>query len=609
MNIIRKCGSILAMLSVCVPGSAQMLKNWNAYYYDNPRNRPPYEVLPVSGRLRLPDGSVTDSRKIQIEKDVIDLDAACGKHGSAVLESVFESDSERTMQLGIGGAAFSVFVNGKKVYDFRQYGLGNDYSPVSADDHIFPIALHKGSNTVVVHTDRTNRNLDFVYGADRENPWRIAIADRSGHRPFRAALAHPELLLRPDMGSVMVSFITVDPVPAGIDYRKRGGREWIRTYDLAGDLILRENSRSHRIRLCDLEPGTEYEYRIVLLEPPSGRDGFRRPLWTDRIYREVFMPERCFRTFSPDNFRFAVIGDTQLSLSGSCKTAKQRAEFMKKFRELPLFKSADFIVHVGDMDSYAHDMEKSYFSDFFDQFAPRAGETVKPWVYVRGNHEPDGMAAEAWFDHFAMPGESGYYAFRHGSVFFLVLDCGDFGSRPLNGFNGPILDMAALMSRQKKWIERVRKSAEFKSAHFRIILAHTEPQYSDDAVSANVRRLTADLLKDRSAEGRIHLWIGGHIHEYRRAAEDSSDISAFRPLAHPAALGKAPVSWVTVDAPKEDSAKPDFSYLDVEVGKDELAVTAVDENGKKLESFSVDAAGKLHEIFRAETLRRFQTNP
>ena len=70
------------------------------------------------------------------------------------------------------------------------------------------------------------------------------------------------------------------------------------------------------------------------------------------------------------------------------------------------------------------------------------------------------------------------------------------------------------------------------------------------------------------------------------------------------ALSKAPVTWVSTDAPKGNSAWPDFSYLGVDVKKDRITVTAYDVDGKKFDCFSVDTAGKVHEHFLRKDMKR-----
>ena len=608
---IRPTAAALATLTLagcCHVPESQNGSAWQAYFFDHPnaeakKTEVRFPMMPEPGKLA--DGRRVQPRTVEFTNGVLDLDQLGGGCSGAALVRRIRSDRRRKTWLGAGCRVFAVWLNGKLIYDFTAKGLGNDYDPVTSGDHIFALDLKKGDNELKIETCRTNWLLDYVYGKERKIRWRLALKELPDYQPVKAELAHPEFFSRPDIGSVLITFITRQPVPAAADYRLKGTEKWHRVWDLAGDLILREKSKIHTIRLTGLVPDAEYEYRPVLLEPPAGLDGFKRALWSKRPYREVTLPVRTFRTFgTTPEFRFFVLGDTQLSLSDGCKTVAQRSEFMRRMRALPAFRNADFVVHVGDLDSYAHDLEKTYFTDFFDHFSSSDSKEPVQWVYVRGNHELDGLGAEDWYDYFLAPGEKSYYAFRRGEVFFIVLDSGDFVKEQNGGYNGPILNLDTLFERQTRWLRALRRTQAFRSAKFRVVLAHVEPQIEQDVMSEKTRRMIAPLLADRSPEGRIHLWIGGHVHHYRRANRGSSDLISRQPVPK-RAPGTAPVNWVTTDAPKGDSSKPEFSYLAVSVTPEEIQISALDENGREFDRYAVDTAGRVKELFRSPELKRF----
>lgn len=592
---------LLASLSSLKAG---LPEEWQAYFFnsDNTKyNQPHKSVLPVNGVIRYKDKVFTPV-KIRLEDELFDFDKLSQKRGdSAVVVGRIYSEKERKTWLGVGGLIFACHVNGKLVYDISRKGLGNDYDPVRSTDHIFPIELKKGENIIIFESLRTNFLQDYVYGKNRIIKWHLALREYPDYKPAKAELAHPEILIRPDKGSVQLTFITVAPMPAGVDYRVKGSDKWVRKWDTRGDLLLKEKTRVHCIRLSDLEPDTEYEYRIVLLEPPAGMDGLRRPLWSKRQYKECLMPVKKFRSFGDrKEYSFFVFGDTQLSLSTGCKTVEQRAEFMKKMRSIPAFDKADFLVHIGDMDSYFHEIDKDLFTKFFDYFADAPNPLQ--WVYVRGNHEVNGIGAEDWYDYFQMPGDKTFYAFSKGDVFFIVLDCGDFTYGKNVAGNGCLISMETLYAAQSAWIEKVRKSVAFKKARFRIVLAHPEPQMEYSEVANPIRKMVKNMLNDTSESGMIHLWIAGHVHRYRRAVRNSDELIHMQP-AKKWVFSKAPVTWVTVDAPKGNSSWPDFSFLNVEVKNDRLAVSAYDIDGKVFDRFSIDEKGKVTEIFRRKDIK------
>ena len=599
---MKKFYFLLFMLLSCLMTAAELPKQWDLWYW-NPDDK-------TFLRVHTPDSpgfkslqNVHYRGKTELTEAGIDLNTAARGWGAAFFRGSIHSEKDQTMWLGVGCRIFSVVLNGNVIYDLRWKGLGNDFQPVTAKDHIFALPLKSGRNEIVISTKRTNFLMDYCYGANRDIEWRLAVKEHKNYSPAKAELAHPEMVLRPDKGSFMFSFVTKSPVPAGIDYRVKGTDRWVREWDLAGDFILREKSRIHRIRINDVPSGKDVEYRIVLLEPPAGLDGMRRALWTNRQYKEVLLPVKTLRNPDRKEFSFFVFGDTQLSISTTCRTVEDRKNFMNRMRSIPEYKKSDFIVHIGDEDSYFHNVEDFLLTNFFDNFSVSSGEIVQPWILVRGNHEADGLAAEDWYDYFQMPEDKSYYAFRLGNVLFISLDCGDFSAKTkYSSFNGPVTDLDSLYKRQSAWLEKLRRTKAYKQAKYRIILSHSEPQISNGEIERKIRELTAPLLNDDSPEGRIHLWIAGHVHQYWRAAKGARTLVARNQRKNPA-LKFSPVNWVSVDGPKGNSSNPNFSYLYVKVTEKEISVKAVDENGRPLDEFTVDQTGNFKELFRSKELK------
>ena len=588
--------SMLLLAAAAINLSANMLpEKWDTAFF---------KVSEKDFMQGLPEKGFT--QQIVLNDKPLDLDAIANGCDSAVISSTIHVKQPQKIYLGVGCKIFSLSLNGKLIYDFRKYGLGNDIENVSVSDHIIPLELTAGSNKIVFNTRRTNWRLDYCYGADRLIRWHLAVKHLKDYQPPRAELAHPEMVLRPDRNSMVFSFVTSSPIPAGVDYRKKGDKKWLREYDTVGDLVLREKSRIHKVRISNIANWGDIEYRLVLLEPPVGRDGFKRPLWTSRIYKEVYTPVKTLRNPDRKEFSFMLFGDTQLSMSNTCKTVAQREELLKKMRSLVEYRQADFLVHIGDQDSVIHNVEQVLLKGLFAGFAPKKDESVRPWLLVRGNHETNGIAAEEWFDYFQMPDDKSYYTAQIGEVLFIVLDCGDISKDdPLDAFNGPLLDMPDLFRKQAQWLANLRKSPEFRNAKYRVILCHNDPQTSQSLLDINVRQLTGDLLADNSDSGRIHLWIGGHTHRYRRAARNSRILTAmFKPKK--IALNISPVNWVTVDGPKGDSSNPNFSYLAVKCTPQAIHVTAIDDTGRKIDEFAITPNGNFKEIFKDKSLQDFQ---
>lgn len=576
--------------------SAELPKQWDAWFTKNS------EASYLKG-LKIPAAS---PQKIALSEKALNLDTLADGRDTALVRGFVQSAKAERIWLGVGCKIFALKLNGKLVYDFRKYGLGNDIAHVAVDNHIIPLELKAGNNEIIFELRRTHRLQDYCYGKDRKILWELAVKIHKDYQPVKAALKHPEMVLRPDQESLMFMFVTTAAIPAGVDYRRKGDKVWQRQYDTVGDLVLRENTPVHRVRIEGIGDWQEIEYRLVLLEPPAGRDGFKHPLWASRVYKEVYMPVKTIVNFNRKDLQVFFFADTQISLSRNCITVAQRDAFMEKMRSLAEYKNAHVIGHLGDLDSYFHEIEKPLLTDLFDKFAPGAGEKIRPWLLVRGNHETNGLAAEKWFDYFQMPDDKSFYTAKLGDVLFIVLDCGDISKNdPLDAFNGPLLDLGNLFRKQQQWLNKVRRSEEFRNARFRVVLSHSEPQIEKSIVANNIRKLTGEMLADNSDNGRIHLWLAGHVHRYWRAARGAKTLVSRVPRSKAPALAEAPVNWFSLDGPKGNSSKPDFSYVSLKFSDKAVRVTALDEDGRKLDEFSVDVKGNLREIYLDKSLKKY----
>ena len=570
---------------------------WDFFSYTEKEEKTPSAPVLENGKLILDNKKTVFPETITSENNHFNFEKLAKGSNHAVIRTTFNCEKARQTHIGIGGLAFAIELNGKIIYDFRRKGLGNDYDPVSINDHIIPVEFQKGENILTVYSCRSNWLLDFCYGANREIKWELVIAEIKDFKSIKAELAGPELLLRPTSESMLFSFITKEPVHAGIDYRELGSKKWQRVWDLAGDLILRNDRRNHVIRLDELKPGTGYEYRIVMLEPVNYVEP--RSLWTARNYQEIFTEIKKFSTPGGGDLKFFVFGDTQLSLSENCSTIAQRDVFMDKMKKMNGFKDADFIVHIGDLTSYYHSIEKNLFQDFFYKF--KFGKTMKPWIYVRGNHEMNGIGAVQWHDYFMMPDEKPYYSFKLGDIYFIVLACSDF-SKGLNASNGPIISPDTMVKKQRAWLEKVVKTDDFKNAKFRIVLSHTAPQLENsESVVREIQNITEPLDKEL-----IHFWIGGHSHYYWRMFKDSDILYSRSEWKKTPAYAVAKFNWITLDGPKGSNSKPDFSYLTVNIKNGILHAVVTDEDGKLMDAFKIDEKGHATEIQRAADIKPFK---
>ncbi|MBR1965404.1 MAG: metallophosphoesterase [Lentisphaeria bacterium] len=589
--------TIVTIMAIITSFAYALPVEWNFFSYDIKEDKTPVTVPLTDNKLIMPDGKKIYAKKIKSTNNCFDFEKLAKPHNHAVLSGSFNCEKARKTYLGIGGLAFAVELNGKMIYDFRRRGLGNDYNPVSVNDHIIPVTLKKGENKIVIRSCRTNWLLDYCYGAERKIDWNFVIAELKDYKPVKPALAHPELLLRPAETEITVSFITETPVHAGVDYRVKGTSKWLRQWDLADEVVLRDTEKNHIVRLENLKADTIYEYRIVLLEPPLG--GEKRSLWQKREHKEIFTPVKTFKTLGSRELNFFTFADTQLSISGTLRTVADREKYMQKMRNLPEFKKSDFIVINGDLTSYFHDVEKDLFTYFFDSFGVQ--KDTKPWVYVRGNHELDGLAASVWHKYFVPEGKKSYYSFKNGDTLFIVLACGDTVKGKLNAHIGPIIDTASMISKQRQWLESLVESDDFKNAKFRIVLSHISPQINEGPMTSDLHKIAVPLLKQN-----IHLWIGAHCHRYWRMFKNSNILHSVETHTPKFFYEKAKCNWLTLDGPKGNQNPPDLSYLHVKISGDKLFAKVIDPDGKLIDSFTISPDGTAAELKHADNLKQFK---
>ena len=103
-----------------------------------------------------------------------------------------------------------------------------------------------------------------------------------------------------------------------------------------------------------------------------------------------------------------------------------------------------------------------------------------------------------------------YYAFRHGPVFFIVIDGGeDKPDSDIEYYGTAAFDL--YRENEGKWLKSVLESEEFKSAPYRVILSHIP--LNDNSWHGG-RHAWKHLCQQCEDKG-INIMISGHIHKYR----------------------------------------------------------------------------------------------
>ncbi len=498
----------------------------------------------------------------------------------AVLVCDFESAENATLALGVGVDWFlTLWANGELLCDTRPFGNGE--VPIAPDNHICEFDARRGSNQLILLA--RGGNPSFTVGG----AWFAACG---------LALTHGPWTQFPTVGAVEVCFETSVPTPAGVDWRKIGQPEWTRSYDNLGGQIRRDRA-VHRVRLTGLEAECEYEYRAVLLMERRG-------------LREVPTgPVRRFRSASDgeSEFSFSAAADWQFGIG-------ERMQIFDRFFSQRAYQDTDFFAFLGDVEWASH-FAGQYLDGFVEPYIRSTGG-AKPLVMVRGNHEVYGRESNQFWNYFAAPGTgTGYFTFRWGRVWFLVLDCGDDAPRCAYPSTRMLHDIEPYLEAERLWLSRIVEMPECRTAEYRIVLSHAIP--AGDAceyLPGHVRHLTDEFFAGEHPRCRIHLWLGGHVHYALRTVPLQNALrSAVPPAVHYPTRNYAPVG-VRYPFPVLATSGPDahnppelrYSGVRTTVKADGLHVESFDMDGRRFDYVRILPDGEVCEMECADFFKRYE---
>jgi hypothetical protein len=252
--------------------------------------------------------------------------------------------------------------------------------------------------------------------------------------------------------------------------------------------------------------------------------------------------------------------------------------------------------------------------EFIVPFRNSSGNTV-PLVMVRGNHETYGREWYKYLEYFAMPepGRDGYGMFRIGEVCFVVLDfCDDAPNTPQPSTRC-FHDFEPYISRQTKWLKRAVKSAVFREAKFRIVLAHGTPVGdSREYLPGHVRQVIDPVFGSREPEAKIHLYLGGHIHRpFRSIPCKAACYSVCDPrklqVPHPVIGEEYAFPVVIMGGPSKITQEIfHATCIKVDVSENRIDVSSFDINNQEFDRFSIDEEGRIFAEKRRDDFKYFE---
>lgn len=255
---------------------------------------------------------------------------------------------------------------------------------------------------------------------------------------------------------------------------------------------------TYRVSLQNLKPGTTYQYRVVLKEIADVWYGGTSMAWGDSIVSPVY-------TFTtpleqPSSVNCVIFNDihSQPHLYGELMSNNHIS-----------WSTPDFVVFNGDVlnevDSEAN-VAKLMLDPASNYFA-----SSKPFVYVRGNHEFRHRHARHILDYVDAGDHKGYYAFRWGPAYFIVLCSGEDKTDGHKEYYG-LLDGDAMRREQAQWLQAQLQSDDYKNAPYHVILAHIGFWSNKGSYTCHGGKDTRALFLDMLNEAKPDVMICGHTH-------------------------------------------------------------------------------------------------
>ncbi len=251
------------------------------------------------------------------------------------------------------------------------------------------------------------------------------------------------------------------------------------------------NTTIHRVKVTGLKPGSKYSYRITSTEIEKYEP------YKVTYGQAVKSSTYSFQTLAPNktDCSFIVLNDIHSNiktLQGELAIANQKPYEM-------IFLNGDII---NDPMS-----EKQIISQTLKPATELFANEI-PFLLTRGNHETRGAYARLLKSYIATPNDKYYYSFKHGPIYFIVLDSGEDKEDSHWAYSG-LNNFDSYRDEQTEWLKKKIQKEEFKKAPFRVVLSHIPLFGSGDAHGTlDCRKKWAALLN----EGEINLHISGHTH-------------------------------------------------------------------------------------------------
>lgn len=322
--------------------------------------------------------------------------------------------------------------------------------------------------------------------------------------------------------------------------------------------ILRSNCTTHRmtVPMERLNAAGKYKicYRIVKE---------RKPYYSE--VSDVFEYESSFYPVKEDGARFFHIADAHNEVHKPVAAAKAFGEI-------------DFLILNGDLPDHSGDI-KNFTT--IHRIAAEITNGEKPVVFSRGNHDMRGIYAENIAEHTPTDNGKSYYTFRLGSIWGMVLDCGE--DKPDDHVEyGHTICCEDFRKRELKFIKKViensRKEYEAEGVKQKIIVTHDPfTEYLPHQTSKEDMITYKEWAKLLREYVKPDVMICGHVHQaYITNIGDELD-KIGQPC--PVVVGSAPGTRISL-APRGVWEMNVYVGVGFEVKNNNLSVDFIGNDGK-----------------------------
>ncbi len=561
--------------------------NWQWRYFAAPDMPDVLENITgfIEESIALPDGRTVKGVDFKFAADgMLDMYDIIAERPAilarTILTADFNADCDGALLLGVAADwTWSFRFNGKILLDARV--CANSEAPIRPDNHLQEINYRKGRNQVVFE----------IFGGQH-----MTTACKIMEEPEKLTMKYKPFISYPDAeyNAVSVIFTANRKTPAAVDYRLQGTTQWQRVYDNLGGQA-RHDRAVHHIRLSDLQPGSVYEYKAVLIDDSRALEEF--PFETDT-----------FKT-APDS------GDFRFSVTADLQNPATRSSFLEGLVGKNNTFKPDFMAFCGDL-FWTTDYDLAVMDEFIVPYR-EITENHLPLVMVRGNHEIYGKDSNRFFEYFTAPdpGREAYYMFRWGDVCFFVLDFCDDHCRQAPPSTRQYHDFEPYLAAEAKWLKNVVNLPMCRDAKYRIVLAHGIPVGdAKDYMPGHVRQVIDPVFGGEKPQVQIHLWLGGHVHRPFRSVPLKNACYSMLPLKEFQGEGTLPPLGVNYSFPVVITGGPgkklgdnmQFTSIDVEVSGDCLTVHSRDRYQNEFDCVTITPDGVITEVNRNEEFRYYE---